>query len=231
LALLAVFTVRAARSERVGIVNVRLFARPAFAGAAGSLLLAGVYFYGGLILLPMYCARVAHLSALAVGSVVAVQGVGALVGRSALTRLAPRAGTRPVVLVGVCCAVVATLPFALPGRHPLGLMLAALLLRGAGVGIATVAILGSVYHGLEGADIPHASSMSRIVLQVGGALGVALVSGVLAQALRTAGTEGAFSEPFWWLDAATVIALAPAVLLPGGASRVRAVVYLPRHAQ
>ncbi|MFI1383843.1 DHA2 family efflux MFS transporter permease subunit [Embleya sp. NPDC020886] len=212
--LAVVFTVRARYGSHDEVVDVRLFAEPTFAATGASLLLAGAYFYGGLVLLPLYCLRVLHLSVLGAGLMLAVQGAGALVGRSALDRLAPEAAAGSVVLVGLGGAIVGTLPFTPAGAHDHKLLVAALLVRGAGIGVATVALLGAVYHKLDRAQIPNASSLSRILLQVGGALGVAVATAVLAAQGSRSAPDAAFAEPFRWLVGATLIALIPALFLP-----------------
>lgn len=221
-AALALFAVRAWRGDEPRIVDVRMFARPSFAGTGVSLLLAGVYFYGALVLFPLYYLQVLGYSVTGAGLVLAAQGVGALAARSLIGRLTA-AGARPIVLAGLVCTAVATLPFALWDPHGHGpLLVAALMVRGAGVGVVTVSVLGAAYHGMAKGEIPHASSLSRILTQLGGAVGTALVAAVLQWQLTAhagsgpAGTRTAYAHTFWWLVGSVVIALLPALLLPGG---------------
>ncbi|CAO5258250.1 DHA2 family efflux MFS transporter permease subunit [Frankia sp. AgKG'84/4] len=223
--LLAAFVRHALRAPAAAI-DVRLFARPTFAGAGALMLLAGIYFYGALILLPLYYQRVLGYSTLATGAVLGLQGVGALLARSASGGLTSRLGVRAVVLAGLGLAALGSLPFVATHGDPNPYLLgAALVIRGAGVGVVTVLILGAAYHGLDRTHISHASSASRVVLQLGGALGVALVSAVLQWRLGSADEAGgsgavqrAFGHTFWILIASVLAGALPAFLLPGRAT-------------
>jgi hypothetical protein len=64
------------------------------------------------------------------------------------------------------------------------------------------------------ASVPDASTITRVLLQVGGSFGTA----VLALILVTAGgtTAGAFHVAFGWAVGLTVLALIPALLIPHG---------------
>ncbi|MCK9876961.1 DHA2 family efflux MFS transporter permease subunit [Frankia sp. Ag45/Mut15] len=208
------------------MVDVRLFARPTFASAGALMLFAGIYFYGALILLPLYYQRVLGYSTLATGAVLGLQGIGALLARSASGGLTSRLGVRTVVLAGLGLAVLGTLPFVATHGDPNPYLLgAALVIRGAGVGIVTVLILGAAYHGIDRAQISHASSASRILLQLGAALGIALVSAVLEWQLNSiddgngaAAIQPAFGHTSWLLIASALAGVIPALLLPAKAA-------------
>jgi hypothetical protein len=68
--------------------------------------------------------------------------------------------------------------------------------------------------------VPDASSTTRIIQQVGGSFGSAILALVLARALTShhavtaAALALAFNTAFWWAIVFTVLALIPAVLLP-----------------
>lgn len=217
LALLAAFGAHAARERDAALFAVRLLRRPHFLGASVSMLLAGAYFYGGLVLLPLYYQRVLGYSALGAGAALGLSGLGALTARYAAGRLTPRAGPRTVVLAGLALAALGTVPFSgappRPGPWLLGIALA---VRGAGVGVSTISVMAAAYHGLDQRDVPHASVATRVLAQLGGALGAAVLGAVLGWQLRvTHPGAAAFWHTCWWLLGATVLALAPATLLPG----------------
>ncbi len=123
--------------------------------------------------------------------------------------------------------MLGTVPFALAGGHASEIWLSlALVVRGAGLGAATIAVMAAAYAGLTPAQVPHASSATRITQQVGGAFGASVLAVILQRALAShagashaaagaAGSAAAFGTTFWWCLGLTVLALAPALLLTG----------------
>jgi hypothetical protein len=115
-------------------------------------------------------------------------------------------------------------PFALAGPHTSEVLLSAgLVVRGAGLATATIAVMATAFTGLAPAQVPHASSATRILQQVGGSFGTAVLTVILelqltsgstaGAAARTAGLATAFSHTFWWATGFTVIGALPALLL------------------
>jgi hypothetical protein len=131
-------------------------------------------------------------------------------------------------------AALGTVPFALAGPHTSVVLLgAALVVRGAGLGAATIAPMAGAFQGLPKADLPHASSAIRIVQQVGGSFGAAVLVVILARqaaahpaaraavysaaqaAAHSAELATAFGHTFWWSVGFTALAVIPALLMPG----------------
>jgi MFS family permease len=221
-ALLAAFAWHALHTSGEPLIDLRLFRIRSFTGSGSLLFLAGLSIYGAMLLLPLYYQEVRHDSALVAGLLLVPQGVGSLLPRTMAGRLTDRIGPRPVVLAGVLLSAAGTIPFALAGQHAsLVLLSAALLVRGAGLGAVTIAVMAGAFQGLAPASVPHASSTTRILQQVGGSFGAAVLAVILqgqAAAHAAAGPAGlatAFSHAFWWATAFTVVALVPALLLPG----------------
>jgi protein-S-isoprenylcysteine O-methyltransferase Ste14 len=130
-------------------------------------------------------------------------------------------GPRLLVVPGLVLTVVGTLAFALAGPAPSDWLLAAsLVVRGAGLGAATIAVMANAFQGVPHQDVPDASTTMRIVQQVGGSFGAAVLAVILAtqlasHAVLTAAIRvAAFDTAFWWAIGFTVLAVAPAVLLP-----------------
>jgi EmrB/QacA subfamily drug resistance transporter len=226
LAAVALFAVRTLRlGQRVEpVIDLRLFRVPSFTGAASLMFLFGLSLYGAMLLLPLYYQQLRGTSALAAGLLLAPQGVGSLLPRLVIGRLTDRFGPRPVVLAGTLVAALGTLPFALATAHTSEILLsAALVVRGAGLGGATIAVMAAAFEGLQPSQIPHASSATRIMQQVGGAFGASVLAVILARlALAHPGTLGlasAFRDTFWWCLGFTVLALGPALLLSGSGSK------------
>ena len=77
--------------------------------------------------------------------------------------------------------------------------------------------MAGAFRDIPPGDVPDASSTTRIIQQVGGSFGSAILALILASALTShhAATAAlAFNTAFWWAIALTVIALIPATLLP-----------------
>ncbi len=186
--------------------------------------LFGLSLYGAMLLLPLYYQQLRGTSALAAGLLLAPQGVGSLLPRLAIGSLTDRFGPRLVVLASTLVAALGTLPFALATAHTSEILLsAALVVRGAGLGGATIAVMAAAYEGLEPGQVPHASSATRIMQQVGGAFGASVLAVILA-GLAAAhpgalGLASAFRGTFWWCLAFTALALGPALLLSGARRR------------
>jgi EmrB/QacA subfamily drug resistance transporter len=221
--LLAAYCWHALHTSVTPMVDLRLFRARAFTGASTLLFLAGLSIYGAMLLLPLYFQVVRHDSALVAGLLMVPQGLGSLAPRTLAGKLTDRIGPRLVVLAGVVLSAAGTVPFALAGLHTnYWLLGAALVVRGAGLGTATIAVMAGAFQGLGREQVPHASSATRIVQFVGGSFGAAvLVAAILDRqvaAHAAAGAVGlatAYAHTFWWCTGFTALALVPALLLAG----------------
>ena len=116
---------------------------------------------------------------------------------------------------GVVLLALGTLPFIAAGAHTSTWWLAvALVVRGTGLGAVTMAVMLGVYDGLNRAEVPHASSMSRIFQQLGGSFGTAILAVVLQRQLAGHPGPTAFDHTFVWALVFTAIAAIPAVRIP-----------------
>src|SRR5580693_6876598 len=199
--LLAAYCVHALRTSATPMVDLKLFRSRTFTGASTLLFLAGLSIYGAMLMLP--------------------QGIGSIAPRTLAGRLTDSIGPRLVVLAGIALAAVGTIPFALAGLHTSYWLLgAALVVRGAGLGLATIAVMAGAFQGLNREQVPHASSATRILQFVGGSFGAAILVAVIldryAVAHAAAGAAGlatAFADTFWWCTGFTALAVIPALLL------------------
>jgi EmrB/QacA subfamily drug resistance transporter len=222
-ALLAAYCWHALRTSASPMVDLRLFRARAFTGATALLFLAGLSIYGAMLLLPLYFQVVRHDGALVAGLLMVPQGLGSLAPRTLAGKLTDKIGPRLVVLAGVALSAVGTVPFALAGLHTnYWLLGAALVVRGAGLGTATIAVMAGAFQGLDRDEVPHASSATRIVQFVGGSFGAAVLVALIldrqAAAHAAAGAAGlatAYAHTFWWCTGFTALAVIPALLLPG----------------
>lgn len=222
--LLALFVVHALCTAGHPLIDLRLFRLRAFSSANALLFLSGLSLYGAMLLLPLYYQQVRGESPLIAGLMIAPQGLGSLLTRAPVGKLSDRYGARPVVLVGIALAALGTIVFTQAGPSGGGLMLAlSLVIRGAGLSATNVAVMAAAYQGVERAEVPHASSVTRILMQVGGSFGTAVTAIILQQQLvgRPVGDHaqlaGAFDVTFWWAFGFTMLAFVPALLLPSRA--------------
>jgi EmrB/QacA subfamily drug resistance transporter len=213
--LLVAFVARALRSG-VPLIDLRLFGTRSFAAASTLLFLSGLSMYGALLLLPLYYQQVQGYGVVAAGLLLAPQGLGSLLARAAGV-LTDRIGSRPVVLGGVVLIALGTLPFAVGqgAGHVDGLMLAvALVVRGLGLSSVNLAVMVGAFRDLRAAQIPDASSTTRIMQQLGGSFGAAVLAVILQRQLTGHPAGTAYAHTFGWALAFTALAVLPALLIP-----------------
>ncbi|WP_432824425.1 MDR family MFS transporter [Dactylosporangium sp. CA-092794] len=215
-ALLAAFIAWASRpGESRAIVDIRLLRLRSLGSASAVLFAAGAAMYAAMFLLPLYYQQLRGQSVLDAGLLMIPQGIGALASRFVVGKLVERFGARAVTIASFLLAAAATIPFALAGPGTsLWWLGAVLLVRGLGIGAVLIPPMSVAYQDIQPAGIQHASMNTRIVQQVGASFGTAIVAVVL-QSLLDHGATGAFRGAFWWAIGITVVALVPAITLPG----------------
>ncbi|MER6815339.1 MDR family MFS transporter [Spirillospora sp. NPDC000708] len=213
--LLAAFVVHALRTPSEPAIDLRLFRKRTFAASASLLFLSGLSLFGAMLLLPLYYQQVRGHSVVVAGLLLAPQGLGSLLVRTRLGALTDRLGPRPIVLTGLVLTVLGTLAYAEAGpRTSEWLLGASLAVRGAGLGGVTLAVMTAAYQGLGQDEIPHASSATRVIVQVGGSFGAAVLAVVLEhQTSGGAAPSTAYAHAFWWSLAFTALAFVPALFL------------------
>jgi EmrB/QacA subfamily drug resistance transporter len=223
--LLVIAFVLHARRASNPLIDVRLFRGVSFSAGAATTFCLGMGLSGALFVLPLYYQGAGGLSPLDAGLLMAPQGIGAAIMMPFAGRLTDRRGPGRVVMSGIALAVAGTLPFALAGT-PDALLVLALVVRGVGLGAATMPAMAGAYASLEEDAVARAASVLNVMKRVGGSVGVALLAVVLERRLPgSAGAvrdrpgtgsvvAGAFSVTFWWVLGFSAIALVPAAFLP-----------------
>jgi MFS family permease len=179
-----------------------------------------------MLLLPLYWQEVRGSDALLAGLLLAPQGLGTLLSRSFAGRLTDSIGAKWVTIVGFAIVGIATIPFALATTSTNDwFLMAALVVRGFGLGAVLIPVMTVAFVGLERSDVPHASMLTRVSQQIGGSFGVALLAvlleGAVANAAPTlAGAASAFDLAFWWSICFTGLAVLVSFALPGRSSLV-----------
>jgi EmrB/QacA subfamily drug resistance transporter len=220
-----------ARGERA-LIDVSLLRRRGFGAAATVNLLLMVALFGSLILIPLYYQQVRHEGAVAIGLLLAPQGLGAALALPLAGRLTDKLGARGVASAGMVLAALGMLAYTQVGPGTPYLYLSgALLVVGAGVGATVVPSMAAAFQAVSRAETPRATSSINVIQRLGGAIGTALFAIVLSrQARAEAGAglhgvggaggagalAGAFGTTFWMAAGLIAVAVVPALLLPRG---------------
>jgi MFS family permease len=203
------------------LIDLRVLRVRSFAASTTVVFLAGLSVYGPLLLLALYYQQVQGRSVLVTGLLLAPQGLGSLLPRTVAGKVADFTGARPVVVTGLLLTLLGTLPFAWSGPATSQWLLAgALFVRGAGLSAVTIAVIAGAFKDVARPEVPDANAAIRIIQQVGGSFGAAVLAVILASELAgqhalTAATRGlAFDGAFRWAIGLTAVTLVPALLLP-----------------
>jgi EmrB/QacA subfamily drug resistance transporter len=232
--LLAAFALIESR-HRAPLVPLRFLRSRTLVGANAVMLLVATLAYGVPFVLTLYAQQVLGYSAVefGVGSVVLAVGaaVGAIVGQAAVLRVGFRAAaTTGLALMGAGSLLLTQVSV---GGSYLGDIFFGLLVVGPGVGLGFVTATVAALAGVAEHEAGLASGLSNTALQIGGALGVAIITTVAVSRSGDylAANSGAnplvvlnegFQSAFLTLAALAGIGVALAlVLLPGRRRKAR----------
>ncbi len=218
-ALVAAFVVSQLRRPGDSLVDIGLLRLRSVASSSVVLFLSGAALYGAMLLLPLYFQVVRGTDALTAALLLIPQGVGALASRTMAGKLTATIGARATAVGGFALIGLATIPFALADAGTSQWwLLAVLLVRGFGTGAVMIPVMSVAYVGLAHDQVPHASIITRLTQQIGGAFGTAILAVILETAGATAETAAeiarAFDVAFWWAVGFTVVAVAVSLMLP-----------------
>jgi EmrB/QacA subfamily drug resistance transporter len=217
LALLGLFVVRSRRIT-YPLLDIKLFAIPAFRAASIVTFCLGAALFGAMILMPLYFQTVRGQDAIHTGLLLIPQGIGGGLGMFLSGRLTQRLGAGRTSLIGGLILALATIPFVLvSATTPFVTIGAAMLVRGVGVGLAIMPAMTAAFSVLSREQVNDASPQLTVLQRVGGSLGTAIIAVVLQGHLQDAHSQAAvasgFAHTYWWVMGVTLAALAPALLL------------------
>jgi len=166
--------------HRAPLVPPRFLRSRTLLGANAVMLLIGILAYGIPFVLTLYAQQVLGYSALkfGVGSVVLAVGaaVGAIAGQAAVLKIGLRAvATTGMALMGAASLLLTQV--SVSGSY-VGDIFFGLLVAGPGIGLAFVTATVAALAGVAEHESGLASGLSNTALQIGGALGVAIVTTV-----------------------------------------------------
>jgi EmrB/QacA subfamily drug resistance transporter len=198
-------------------------------GAYLSVLLASAGLFGVFFFLTYYMQLTLRFSPLTTGlAFLPMTGLLVATSVTAQTRVLPRTGAKPLVMTGMTLGVIAMIIFTQlsPGGAYATHVLPGLLVIGVGMGCIFAPAIGTATLGVEVRETGVASAMVNTSQQVGGAVGLALLSTVSASAVagyaRThvgqSGLAGiaavhGFTTGFWWAAGIFAVGLLVALLI------------------
>jgi EmrB/QacA subfamily drug resistance transporter len=226
-ALLALFAIVESRS-RTALLPLHLLRSRSIVGANAAMFVLAAVAFGLPFPLTLYAQQVLDYSALKFGATSVVMPVLAAAGSMAGQALVPRLGFRRVavggmLLLGAGCLVLSRV--SAEGSY-FGDIFLGLLLFGPGLGLMFVTASIGALAGVAESEAGLASGLNNTAFQIGGALGVAIVSTVAVARtddfvaehgsgnIALALTEG-FQASFLACVAIVAVGLAAALLLPG----------------
>jgi EmrB/QacA subfamily drug resistance transporter len=217
------------RRSRHPLLPLHVVLNRARGGAYLSILLSAAGIFGVFFFLTFFMQLNLHFSPITSG-LAFLPLTGALVVTSTIaqTRVLPRTGAKPLVVVGMALGVVAMflLTRLTPSSRYASGVLPGLLVVGLGLGCIFAPAIGTATLGVEINETGVASALVNAGQQVGGAVGLALLSTVSASAAanygRThvgqPGLAGAaaihgYTTSLWWSTAIFAIGLLAAIIV------------------
>lgn len=164
------------------IVELRAFANRNFLIGVTMTFLSGASLFGGTFLLPLFLGRVQHYSASEVGTTMVVSGLAMFLTAPIAGRLVRLVDAR-IMMVGGFAAVAwgMWLGHAVTAEWGFWDFAALQAFRGVGVMVAMIASQQVSMSTLEPAMVPNASGLVNLSRNVGGAVGLALLSTTLTE--------------------------------------------------
>jgi EmrB/QacA subfamily drug resistance transporter len=197
------------------LMDLRLLVHRSLRTSTAALTFFGAVLFAGNFLLPLWFQEIRGADTLDAALLLIPQGIGTFAVRFGVAGLVERYGIRAVTVAGSLLMAVATVPFIVADAGTsLWIAGLALLLRGAGNGLVLVPVMSGAYGGLGRDEMPHASALTRIGQQLGGAFGTAVTATVLVAAGGAGGASG-FRTAFIVLTAVTVATAAVCLREPG----------------
>jgi EmrB/QacA subfamily drug resistance transporter len=210
--LMAAFVLHTFRPEHP-LLDLRLFRNRDLRAATTTMFLFAAAFFGGLLLVPTYFQLVRGESTLNAGLLVAPQGLGAMVTMPIAGTLSDRVPVGRIVPFGLL--LITGGMFALTqitATTPYPQLITVLFIMGLGMGLSMMPLMTSALRTLRSQEVARGSTLLNIVQQIASSVGVAVMSVVLTNNLKSYPLAGPATAT--WHDPTLISKI------PGGAAAV-----------
>ncbi len=172
--------VRRQRRRRHPLVDLRLFAKPAFSTSVGCIVLALLALVGLELIAAQYLQLVLKLSPLETGLRLLPLTIAAMTAGLTGAKMLHRFGPRAMVCFGFCLTAVAVLTLTAMGRHDNApLLLTGFVLLGFGLEVTLFGAYESMLSEAPQTQAGGASAIGETSYQLGAGIGVALLGSVM----------------------------------------------------
>ena len=225
IAISTIYMIYAAIKKEQAILPLHLFKLKNFSAVMVGLFLAGIATNGPMLLLPLFFQNIKGISVLGTGLILIPQGIGMLVARPLIGKLTDKLGARNVVLVSLTLAIVGTIPFVFFNEaSSLMVVSVVLLVRGMGIGGVTIPMMTDAYTGMVKQEIAQASVGTRLLQNIGGAFGSAMLAtvvslGVQGKVVTIPLMTTAYHDGFMLALVLSLVMLIPALFLTNKKSK------------
>ncbi len=206
-------------------------------GAYLSILLAAAGIFGVFFFLTFYMQQNLRFSPLTTGlAFLPMTAVLVVTSTTAQTKILPRTGAKPLVMTGMALGAIAMLVFTrlTPGSAYATHVLPGLLIIGVGMGCIFAPAIGTATLGVAVPETGVASAVVNTCQQIGGSVGLALLSTLSASAatnyarshsqardLAAAAAVHGYTTAFWWAAGIFAIGFLSALLILPAKARPR----------
>ncbi|MCW9718846.1 MFS transporter [Avibacterium sp. 21-599] len=188
------FVIHAKRQGERALVRLDLLHLSAFRRELSLLFWAAFNYYGGILLLPILWTN-AHHDVAWIGILLAAHGVGTLIARRYLERLAQRWGERRLLSLAASAVLLSSLALLFPLNTASALALMSL--RGSGVGLLSIMPMAALYRTINAEHRAQASLLSRLATQFAAAFGSALAALAVSQPMVSIGLFAVSGVLMW----------------------------------
>lgn len=187
---LVLYLLWAAKKKNAAVLPLNLLTVKSFDGAIGGLFIAGTVLNGAMLLLPLYFQNIQKMTITMAAISLLPQGIGMLITKGMTGKLTDRFGAKYVVLVSLLITFVGTIPFYwIDSSTPYWLIATILFFRGIGTGGILMPLMTDAYTEMAKDQVPAATIGSRIIQNVGGAFGSALITTVVTAYATSQGKQ------------------------------------------
>ena len=157
------------------LINLSAFNSPQYSMSIMMGFLTSLIFFGFMIFFPLIQAINDNISITYIGMLLALQGVGAWLARKFIYKSLSEINSFLIIGVGLIISAISILIIQVGGIPS---EIIGFIVRGSGLGVATIAVLSSPFEFCDKNQIKDTSAVTRVVQQIGGAFG-GVLSGML----------------------------------------------------